>query len=746
MASTLSPAPTAAAAAATSSPWRPSAPVSSLVGDSDARHEFLVTYEGPIGPGEIGRERRGDRGRGRAGGKVTFALSLPPSGVVVEEQIERGPSYVLEGDLLARLSERVGWPPSMLSLSRRRPGFAGDDDDDGGGGLLFPLSSLVDALSGVVRRSHPPISATIRPRLTAIVGGKGGFGTLLKAQSKQGGAKATLDFGACRDLSGRRLRHVNDEIKLRKFRELQERRARGEEVDELEALKTPSGIRNWHLMVPAWSDGVATSKKGRRRMERNYGREVRGWKNKEERARREAEERRTERERAVDDYVRRGEEEARRAGSVDLKQGILEHLRKRKLAAKSPSEDDAKATPTAAKATVIPDDGPAGEDDNLVARHLLTLSGEMSVLDIESKESSSGPLGTQGALRLQSRSDFATAVVLLDAAKLDDLKKEGKGVYLEYTLKTAGLAQIGWARPPGGSNSGEGDIGSMFLPNSDTGDGVGDDAASYGYDGSRGLQFHDGKEVPYGPSSKGDDSSGTRGWKAGDVLGCRCAFLDGKADISYMLNGTDLGAAFSVSSGGGGLLYPAASLNLGEELDVRVGPEFVHGIPEGCVGAWELVGTGAQVKESSDRGSRDGVGEDGVDGAEASKEGQKPPSNDTLMDAPPRKRPRERQTDAKPANDDESTRPGGPGVGSVGTGGVGPSQPSVVPVEAFDLAKCSSVEELREMGPDRLKDILLSMGIKCGGMLDERAARLFSLKGLRREEYPRKVRGKNFVP
>ena len=43
--------------------------------------------------------------------------------------------------------------------------------------------------------------------------GKGGFGTLLKGQSKQAGAKTTLDFGACRDLSGRRLRHVNDEIK-----------------------------------------------------------------------------------------------------------------------------------------------------------------------------------------------------------------------------------------------------------------------------------------------------------------------------------------------------------------------------------------------------------------------------------------------------------------------------------------------------------------------------------------------------
>jgi hypothetical protein len=31
------------------------------------------------------------------------------------------------------------------------------------------------------------------------------------------------------------------------------------------------------------------------------------------------------------------------------------------------------------------------------------------------------------------------------------------------------------------------------------------------------------------------------------------------------------------------------------------------------------------------------------------------------------------------------------------------------------------------------------------GTLDERATRLFSLKGLRRDEYPKKVRGKNFI-
>ena len=63
----------------------------------------------------------------------------------------------------------------------------------------------------------------------------------------------------------------------------------------------------------------------------------------------------------------------------------------------------------------------------------------------------------------------------------------------------------------------------------------------------------------------------------------------------------------------------------------------------------------------------------------------------------------------------------------------------------FDLDKCESLDEAKQLGMDRLKEILTSMGCKCGGSLEERAARLFSLKGLKREEYPKKVRAKNFV-
>ena len=66
-----------------------------------------------------------------------------------------------------------------------------------------------------------------------------------------------MDFGACRDLNGRRLRHVNDEIKLARWKRDKEKKERGEKVDEVEAARTKSGIAAWHLDVPNWNEGLS---------------------------------------------------------------------------------------------------------------------------------------------------------------------------------------------------------------------------------------------------------------------------------------------------------------------------------------------------------------------------------------------------------------------------------------------------------------------------------------------------------
>jgi uncharacterized protein YfcZ (UPF0381/DUF406 family) len=53
--------------------------------------------------------------------------------------------------------------------------------------------------------------------LLRLCGGKGGFGALLRGQGRDG--KITDNFDAMRDLSGRRIRHVEAEKKLQEWKQ-----------------------------------------------------------------------------------------------------------------------------------------------------------------------------------------------------------------------------------------------------------------------------------------------------------------------------------------------------------------------------------------------------------------------------------------------------------------------------------------------------------------------------------------------
>lgn len=68
--------------------------------------------------------------------------------------------------------------------------------------------------SVVVSASHLQPNCTVHASLR-LCGGKGGFGALLKNQGRDG--KITDNFDACRDLSGRRIRHVEAEKKLQEW-------------------------------------------------------------------------------------------------------------------------------------------------------------------------------------------------------------------------------------------------------------------------------------------------------------------------------------------------------------------------------------------------------------------------------------------------------------------------------------------------------------------------------------------------
>ncbi|XP_029448922.1 replication stress response regulator SDE2 [Rhinatrema bivittatum] len=63
-----------------------------------------------------------------------------------------------------------------------------------------------------------------------------------------------------------------------------------------------------------------------------------------------------------------------------------------------------------------------------------------------------------------------------------------------------------------------------------------------------------------------------------------------------------------------------------------------------------------------------------------------------------------------------------------------PEEPQNSEPAALDLMMFSSATAMADLGLERLKVELMSRGLKCGGTLQERAARLFSVRGLAREQ------------
>uniref|UniRef100_A0A0D9V468 Uncharacterized protein n=1 Tax=Leersia perrieri TaxID=77586 RepID=A0A0D9V468_9ORYZ len=74
---------------------------------------------------------------------------------------------------------------------------------------VSPSSVLASYADG----QFPSATALLRLR-----GGKGGFGSLLRGAASKAGQKKTSNFDACRDINGRRLRHVNAERRLEEWK------------------------------------------------------------------------------------------------------------------------------------------------------------------------------------------------------------------------------------------------------------------------------------------------------------------------------------------------------------------------------------------------------------------------------------------------------------------------------------------------------------------------------------------------
>jgi hypothetical protein len=132
-----------------------------------------------------------------------------------------------------------------------------------------------------------------------------------------------------------------------------------------------------------------------------------------------------------------------------------------------------------------------------------------------------------------------------------DVKVSAGRWYYEVKLQSNGLLQIGWCTD-------------QCNPQSEKSEGVGNDAHSWSYDGSRQKKWH-ATGTTYGES-----------WSTGDVIGCALDLSAGS--MSFYRNGTDLGVAFT------GLakvaLAPAVSLARNQRALFNFGAsKFVNNLP-----------------------------------------------------------------------------------------------------------------------------------------------------------------------
>eukprot|EP01134_Creolimax_fragrantissima_P007830 CFRG7830T1 len=131
----------------------------------------------------------------------------------------------------------------------------------------------------------------------------------------------------------------------------------------------------------------------------------------------------------------------------------------------------------------------------------------------------------------------------------------------EVLLKTSGILQIGWAA-------------GICTFEADKGIGVGDNAFSYAYDGSRCRAWHGGTlDQQHQHEFYGAE------WKEGDVVSVLMDIV--AATISYSLNGKDLGVAF-VDVDTTQRWYPAISLATGQQCLANFGASpFMYDLPAG---------------------------------------------------------------------------------------------------------------------------------------------------------------------
>jgi Replication stress response SDE2 C-terminal/SPRY domain/Silencing defective 2 N-terminal ubiquitin domain len=508
--------------------------------------------------------------------------------------------------------------------------------------------------------------------ISRIRGGKGGFGTLLKGQSRLASANTTKDFSACRDLQGRRLRTVNDEINMSLWREWNAKIAAGTAtIDDMAAavVNTPSGIAGWHLAIPAWAE--VNPKKEQRRVKEL----LEQWQRRRDDDTSAHKSHQLLKDAQVTSYMKQTDSATTTQMNL-VKEALL-------AAAAAQQQKPAAAVATAASSPTTTTTSKRAKVDNNDDSTMdppaafLTISGS-AALDYNTNS---------GRWRLQSDGNFSTIGIFLHDTTTTTQKMI---YYYEIYLVSGGLCQVGWATRG-------------FRPDSEQGYGVGDDERSWSYDGSRAIKLHQEASVPYG-----------KVWHTNDVIGCW--YDPEQAMISYSINGIDLGTAFCVpssedkdninKSSSSRMLFPALSVNLGEIVELRLYEHEMDYRPDGASAVGHHLHQAANLDLLFDNNA---VATDSTTTAKEAAKSEQPGS-----------------VPSPPADTSEEF------VKSP------PVPVSAVLPDIIDLDHYDSVEALAALGMDRLKAGLLAAGLKCGGTLQQRADRLFSIKGLTPDLYPKK--------
>ena len=287
----------------------------------------------------------------------------------------------------------------------------------------------------------------IHLKLRGLLGGKGGFGANLKSSGKKRGGGGKINMSACRDLSGRRLRHVENEAALKKWYEDQRNGTSSSE---------DTGKKVRRMYKSALCKDWLRAREGR---DAPQGASLH-W------------------------GCPRGRSCVFAHGVSDMGSEEARMAHQKKQAEKRRAEKDNKMRAYTSSAALTN----FSADDAVTQGLMLSRKRRRVSDDDDDDEEEDTEKKTDGVLR--GDGNFSTV-------RLGEFELKRGLWYYEVTLFTEGLMQIGWAQ-------------TGFTSNSESGDGVGDDKQSWSYDGFRSCVWHDGKEMTYGSNWRIGDIVGCK--------------------------------------------------------------------------------------------------------------------------------------------------------------------------------------------------------------------------------------------